>query len=164
MVLFLVMCFAFGLSPRNRTSDGVRLPPIVSVTHIQPLQAVFADYQYKEPKIDEIINTAPNGSASTYEAGQCVWFVAETIGVPSNMGNATDWVGAAASLGYRVSSVPKKGAVAQTSSGYYGHVGIVQAVDGGNVLVAEMNVQGPFVEDTAWYPATTFTYIYFGTY
>lgn len=157
------MCLAFGMSTRSATSDGVRLPPIVPQSHTQPFLATFASYTAKEPHIEEIINTAPNGSADNYQAGQCVWYIASTIGVPRGLGNAADWIRNATAMGYQTGK-PVKGAVGVSTAGYYGHVVLVEATDGNNVLVSEMNVVAPFVEDEAWYPASNFTYVYFGTF
>ena len=44
-------------------------------------------------------------------------------------------------MGYAVDNVPRAGDVFQTTAGYYGHVGIVLAVNSdGSLLVREMNL------------------------
>jgi surface antigen len=75
-----------------------------------------------------------------YDYGYCTWYVASQIPVPSNWGNAATWAYYAALSGWTVSSVPKVGAIAQTSVGYAGHVAIVTSVnDDGTVTISEMN-------------------------
>ncbi len=56
------------------------------------------------------------------------------------LGNANAWARNAAARGYAVDRTPSAGAIFQTSSGWYGHVGYVEAVNGdGSITVTEMN-------------------------
>ena len=56
------------------------------------------------------------------------------------LGNANAWARNAAARGYLVDRTPAAGAIFQTSSGWYGHVGYVEAVNGdGSITVTEMN-------------------------
>ncbi|MBR3131886.1 LysM peptidoglycan-binding domain-containing protein [Candidatus Saccharibacteria bacterium] len=56
------------------------------------------------------------------------------------LGNANAWARNAAAHGYLVDRNPAAGAIFQTSSGWYGHVGYVEAVNGdGSITVTEMN-------------------------
>ncbi|MBO4813221.1 LysM peptidoglycan-binding domain-containing protein [Candidatus Saccharibacteria bacterium] len=56
------------------------------------------------------------------------------------LGNANAWARNAAAKGYTVNRSPSAGAIFQTSSGWYGHVGYVEAVNGdGSITVTEMN-------------------------
>lgn len=56
------------------------------------------------------------------------------------LGNANTWASRAAALGRAVNRTPAAGAIFQTSSGWYGHVGYVEAVNGdGSITVTEMN-------------------------
>lgn len=56
------------------------------------------------------------------------------------LGNANTWAGGAMALGYAVDHTPSAGAVFQTASGWYGHVGYVESVNGdGSIVVTEMN-------------------------
>lgn len=96
-----------------------------------------------------------------YAWGNCTYFVASAVAVPQNLGNAADWAVNAAAQGYTVTATPKVGAVAQTTAGGLGHVALVEAVAGDQVLVKEMNVAGLDVIDQAWYPISYFSYIYF---
>ena len=61
----------------------------------------------------------------------------------SGWGNANTWDYYASLSGYRVDSIPSVGAIFQTKSGYYGHVGIVERVNpDGTIYVSEMNYSG----------------------
>lgn len=85
-----------------------------------------------------------------YAPGNCTWYAYERraeLGRPigSFWGNASTWAFAAASNGYRVDHVPEVGAIAQWdayqgNSGYAGHVGVVESVNGdGTITISEMN-------------------------
>lgn len=74
--------------------------------------------------------------------GQCVnWasYMRPDLGA-LRLGNARDWARGAAARGYSVNRTPSAGSIFQTSSGWYGHVGYVEAVNGdGSITVTEMN-------------------------
>lgn len=74
--------------------------------------------------------------------GQCVnWasYMRPDLGA-LRLGNARDWARGAAASGYSVNRTPSAGAIFQTSSGWYGHVGYVEAVNAdGSITVTEMN-------------------------
>ena len=60
--------------------------------------------------------------------------------LPGGLGNARYWAGQLAAKGYRVDRNPEYGAVFVNGSGYYGHVGIVTAVNGdGTITITDMN-------------------------
>ncbi len=79
-----------------------------------------------------------------YDFGNCTWYVATQIAVPSNWGNAATWAYYAALSGWNVSTTPTVGAIAQTgnAAGGEGHVGIVRAVNGSEIEVQDMNNYG----------------------
>lgn len=81
------------------------------------------------------------GLGGPYGAGQCTqWAWYNRQDLPSSLGNANSWASHAAALGYRVDRVPSAGAIFQTSSGWYGHVGYVEGVNpDGSIRVSEMN-------------------------
>jgi surface antigen len=83
----------------------------------------------------------PTYGNNGYDFGYCTWYVASRISIPSNWGNANTWAFYAALSGWNVSSNPTVGAIAQTSSGYDGHVAIVEAVspDGTQIKYSDMN-------------------------
>ena len=74
-------------------------------------------------------------------AGQCTqWAWYNRQDLPSTLGNANTWAVRAAAAGYVVNHTPSVGAIFQTTAGWYGHVGYVEALNGdGSITVTEMN-------------------------
>lgn len=81
------------------------------------------------------------GLGGPYAAGQCTqWAWSKRQDLPSMLGNASAWAANAAAAGFVVNRTPSAGAVFQTSSGWYGHVGYVESVNAdGSIVVTEMN-------------------------
>jgi len=81
-----------------------------------------------------------------YDYGNCTWYVASQIPVPSNWGNAATWADYAALSGWNVSTEPTVGSIAQTgnAAGGLGHVAIVTAVNAatGQIEIRDMNNYG----------------------
>lgn len=84
-----------------------------------------------------------------YASGNCTWYVYErrlALGRPigSFWGNANTWSASARAAGYIVNRIPAPGAIFQSAAGGggYGHVGIVERVEGGRVFVSDMNFAG----------------------
>ncbi len=89
---------------------------------------------------------AASYGANGYDYGWCTWHAANRraqIGrpIPSNMGNAIAWLGAAQAAGLGSGSVPRAGAVVyHTNIGGWGHVAFVEKVNpDGSALVSDMN-------------------------
>lgn len=100
--------------------------------------------------------------ANLYAPFNCTWFVASKLPVPNTWGDAISWGYEAAADGYTISNVPKIGAIAQSSTDYYlGHVALVQAINGDQVEILEMNYTGLGVVDTRIANPGEFVYIYF---
>lgn len=111
------------------------------------------------------------GGGNPGYAGQCTWFAwwwrandPRSLGqLPGGyIGHAYTWASTLASRG--VGRTPVVGAVFQTTLGWYGHVGVVTAINGdGSIVVREMNYIGPYVINEATIPASqvgNFNYIY----
>lgn len=90
------------------------------------------------------------GSASYgsngYDYGWCTWHAANRRmqtgnPIPSNLGNAVSWLGAARTYGLQTGSEPRAGAVLyHLNIGGLGHVAYVESVnDDGSILVSDMN-------------------------
>lgn len=81
------------------------------------------------------------GLGGPYVAGQCTqWAWYNRQDLPSTLGNANTWAVRAAAAGYVVNHTPSVGAIFQTTAGWYGHVGYVEALNGdGSITVTEMN-------------------------
>lgn len=95
-----------------------------------------------------------------YAYGNCTYYVANRRDVPSNWGNARNWLAGAKRAGFSTGATPQVGAIAWTSAGYYGHVAIVEEVAGNSVRVSEMNYLGYNRISTRWVAASAFQYIY----
>jgi N-acetylmuramoyl-L-alanine amidase len=98
--------------------------------------------------------------AGGYDPGWCTYYAAAKGGVPGGWGNANTWHIYGALSGWTVSAVPRVGAVAQTTAGWAGHVGIVEAVqqnaDGSYMIkYSDMNGLAGFnrVGYSDWVPA-----------
>lgn len=99
-----------------------------------------------------------NGGAN----GQCTWWAIErraAMGMPlpgGALGNAAEWAYTLGQAGYGVNSTPSRGAVIQNGGGY-GHVGVVEAVNGdGSITISEMNnysAGGAYAVDMRTIPA-----------
>jgi len=97
---------------------------------------------------------------NSYARGQCTFYVASQRNVPSNWGNAREWLANARAAGWVTGNVPRVGAIAWTGAGRAGHVAIVRAVMGNQILVQEMNYNGVGVVSSRVANASEFVYIY----
>lgn len=75
-------------------------------------------------------------------------------------GNANQWASGARAAGLRVDSSPEVGAIAQTSAGPFGHVAVVEAIEGSTVVVSEMNYDDAGHYRLGAYPVSYFVYIH----
>ncbi len=77
-----------------------------------------------------------------YDRGWCTDYASRAGGAPGGWGNANTWAFfAARTPGWAVSKVPRPGAIAQSSAGWAGHVGVVDEVspDGTMIKYSDMN-------------------------
>jgi surface antigen len=104
--------------------------------------------------------STPVYGSNGYDWGYCTWYVASQISVPSNWGNANTWAYYAVRSGWKVSSTPTPGAIAQTPAGGLGHVAIVNEVseDGTQIRYRDMNGIAGFahVGYSGWVSASKF--------
>ena len=105
------------------------------------------------------------GLGGPYGAGQCTqWAWYKRQDLPNMLGNANSWAYNAAAYGYQVDRTPSAGAVFQSGSGWYGHVGYVEAVNSdGSIVVTEMNYGIPYRVIRSTIPASSvgnFNYIH----
>lgn len=72
-----------------------------------------------------------DGSGNGYAFGWCTYYAAARSGAPDGWGNASTWAYyAGLTPGWTVSSIPKKGAIAQTNANHVGIVEDVRVVNG----------------------------------
>lgn len=76
-------------------------------------------------------------------------------------GNANQWPGSAQSEGIPTGSTPKKGSVAISMSGFYGHAMWVEQVDGNMIYVSQYNYDLAGHYSEMWVDGSNFIYIYF---
>jgi surface antigen len=74
-----------------------------------------------------------------YPYGWCTYYVASRRQVPSNWGNAGQWLRSARGAGWSTGNEPVVGAIMVTGESAWGHVTIVESVGGGQVVISEMN-------------------------
>lgn len=96
---------------------------------------------------------------NNYTPGNCTWYVASRISVPSSMGNANNWDSGLLAAGWH-QGPPRRGAIFQTDLGWAGHVGIVEAVIGNMVQVSDMNYAGLGIVTTRFMPIASANYFY----
>lgn len=101
---------------------------------------------------------ATPGGGGAYFRGWCTDYASRAGGAPGGWGNANTWaIYAARTPGWTVSKIPRVGAIAQTSSGWAGHVGVVDEVsaDGSMIIYSDMNGLAGFgrVGRSGWVPA-----------
>ena len=97
--------------------------------------------------------------ANTYASGNCTYYVASRIAVPSYLGNANAWLSGLLNAGWRGGEA-RRGAIAQTYAGWAGHIAVVEEVRGDQVLISEMNYEGYGVISQRWTPVSDWNYIY----
>jgi surface antigen len=94
----------------------------------------------------QVTPTARQGVASpgnTYAYGYCTWWVkAKRPDLPNQLGNANAWLSSAWNTGLATGSAPRPGAAVVTSEGPIGHVAYVEAVEGDEIVISEMNYSG----------------------
>jgi len=92
-----------------------------------------------------VVGYQGQGSYSDYNRfpwGWCTWYVASRRNVPWS-GNANMWMENAAAMGYATGYTPVAGAIVETSESWWGHVALVESVNGdGTITVSEMNYVG----------------------
>ena len=104
---------------------------------------------------------APGGYSNSYYIGQCTYYVASRRSIPPRWGNANAWYDSAMRAGWAVGSTPAVGAIAWTGAGSFGHLALVEKVEGRQIYISEMNYNGSWNRVTyRWADAASFEYIY----
>lgn len=133
----------------------------IQAKEIKPLKLVDVPAPKPQPAQPTQASRATSTAGNTYGYGYCTWYVKnQAPWIPNGLGNANTWASRAPSYGLTVSSVPRVGAVAQSSGGNLGHVALVTGVSGNSVTISEMNYQGWNVVSSRTEPISAFIYIY----
>lgn len=133
-----------NLAARN-LSEGMKivlpggvLPEKERPEYVAPKPAATT-YTYSRTLYSTSSNPMPWGWCTWY-AWQ--WRYEHGNPLPGGLGNARYWAGQLAAKGYATGREPAYGAVFVSQAGYYGHVGIVTAVNGdGTIEITDMNGQ-----------------------
>jgi surface antigen len=81
------------------------------------------------------------GTGHRFPYGYCTWYVAQRRFVPWS-GNAGTWLYNAKAMGYKTGKTPAVGAIMVSSESWWGHVAIVEKVNGDMITISEMNYKG----------------------
>lgn len=111
------------------------------------LAAAKRNTYYRDSTDGRSVTVNTSGSNS-YPYGWCTYYVASRRNVPGQWGNAGGWLGSARSAGYATGSSPQPGAIIVTGESGYGHVGIVESVNGDTITTSDMNYNGWGVTST----------------
>ena len=85
--------------------------------------------------------TGANGGGHKFPYGYCTWYVAQKRNIPWS-GNAGTWLYHAKAMGYATGRTPRVGSIMVSSESWWGHVAIVEKVNGDQFTVSEMNAVG----------------------
>ncbi len=127
--------------------DGYIAKPLITETKITKVipqrQTSNVTYIYRRTIANSVNakqQTIQSGNRFPY--GYCTYYVAQRRYVPWS-GNAISWLGGAQKFGFAIGNTAQVGAIIVTSEGgRTGHIGIVDAVDGNQITISEMNYQG----------------------
>ena len=150
----LVILIPNGVMPETERPEYVA--PVVTPVQTQTYTPVYQNYTYigssggrENLRIVQRFSYAESVSdpGNRNTPGQCTWYAwwyrknHTSSPLPAAvLGNANAWAYSLSRFGFAVNNTPSVGAVFQTTSGYYGHVGIVTSVNkDGSITVREMN-------------------------
>jgi surface antigen len=101
-----------------------------------------------------VVSHSAGSRNNSYPYGYCTYYVATRRAVPSNMGNAKNWLYSASQNDMKTGSSPAVGAiVVTTESKWWGHVAYVEDVSDGYITISEMNYNGWGVTNRRTLPA-----------
>lgn len=137
-------------------NDFIQKPMVVE-TQITPdppapKPALKPVIKQNKPSVKPVVNTtksqnlnvdlAITDSSHRFPYGYCTYYVSQKRIVPWS-GNAGTWLNGAKAFGFETGDAPRVGAIMVTSEGgYAGHVAYVEAVNGDEVTISEMNYSG----------------------
>lgn len=87
------------------------------------------------------VNRGPS-VGNRFSWGWCTWYAAQRRGDVTWRGNAGQWLTNARAQGRATGRTPAVGSILVTSESWWGHVAIVESVQGDRVTISEMNYKG----------------------
>lgn len=87
------------------------------------------------------IKLSGGGSGHRFPYGYCTWYVAQKRYIPWG-GNASSWLANARAFGKATGNVPRPGAIMVSNESRWGHVALVESVNGSSFTISEMNYTG----------------------
>jgi surface antigen len=87
------------------------------------------------------IRLGGGGSGHRFPYGYCTWYVAQRRYVPWG-GNAISWLSNARASGKPTGRTPRPGAIMVSGESRWGHVALVESVNGSSFTISEMNYAG----------------------
>jgi surface antigen len=142
-----------GLVPGQKVIIPEGVKPAAPKPRLNPAMAAINSLptQTRAPSLTQF-----SGGANGYSYGYCTWYVANRRSVPSSWGNAVNWYYSAKASGFGTGRTPVPGAIAWSAGmSYWGHVGIVEAVDGDRVLISDMNGPGGWNRVSRYWTSTS---------
>lgn len=116
---------------------------------------------YRKPSLVSPRSGGFSSSGNLYDYHSCTWWVKHwKPALPNRLGNASNWGYALGKLGWTVSDVPRVGAVAWSTRGDYGHVGLVLSVQEGSITLREGNYDWNGSVRTTTVPVSSYQYIF----
>ncbi|MFZ2970008.1 MAG: CHAP domain-containing protein [Minisyncoccia bacterium] len=110
-------------------------PRVIVVPRDPNERSVISSAKYKPTNLN------PQGG-HRFPYGQCTWYVASKLLVPWG-GDAKMWLTNSKAYGYKSGKSPVVGSIMVTTENRrYGHVAVVEAVNGDNITISEMNYVG----------------------
>lgn len=102
----------------------------------------YANSSGGTPEVSGVVLKGKAGTGHKFPYGYCTWYVAQKRYVPWG-GNAGTWLYRAKAMGYATGKTPRPGSIMVTTENrYYGHVALVEKVNGDTITVSEMNYAG----------------------
>lgn len=149
----ITICFLLLFAPQ------VSAKTPINETSTIPIQASYEPYKpFTEIKLEELPTYQWKFPTNLYEPRNCTFGVASWIPIPQNLGDARNWDDNSPG---KVNDTPTVNSIAQTDSGYWGHVALVLDISGDQVLIREMNYDYNGSVRERWANKGEFRYIHY---
>jgi LysM repeat protein len=148
------------LTNQDKLNIGEKLviPSETDVLADRPLYTLPVTVTKREPIGNSPRQVSVQGNG--YDYASCTYWVKQWKPEVGNWGNAKNWGYAAQAEGWTVSDTPIVGAVAWTTRGDYGHVGLVIGVGNGTIILKEGNFDWNGSVRTIEVPVGAYRYIF----